>query len=154
MNFHVSDIEICSSVFVFGSELSSFGAEDELCSLFGGNGNSDVANGRYHIPRCVSFSAVVAVGVDELYHQLAVFIESCDLQRAKGAFAFNNGGIELFNKGLNKRAVGVLSGVVVCLTDVCANDAELALAEIGQIDGRTAGEDIVSAIFSRFCVGK
>ena len=38
--------------------------------------------------------------------------------------------------------------------DVAALDAELAMAEIAEIDGRAVGEDIVSAIFSRFCVGK
>ena len=31
---------------------------------------------------------------------------------------------------------------------------ELALASLGQTDGRTVTEDIVANIFSRFCVGK
>jgi tRNA modification GTPase len=38
--------------------------------------------------------------------------------------------------------------------DVAALDAELAMGQIAEIDGRAVGEDIVSAIFSRFCVGK
>ena len=38
--------------------------------------------------------------------------------------------------------------------DICGTDMELALASLGQTDGRTVTEDIVANIFSRFCVGK
>ena len=38
--------------------------------------------------------------------------------------------------------------------DVILTDAEDALNAIGELTGRTAKEDIVSTIFSRFCVGK
>ena len=38
--------------------------------------------------------------------------------------------------------------------DAILTDAEDALNAIGELTGRTAREDIVSTIFSRFCVGK
>ncbi len=38
--------------------------------------------------------------------------------------------------------------------DMAAFDAETALRYLAETDGRSVGEDIVSAIFSRFCVGK
>lgn len=38
--------------------------------------------------------------------------------------------------------------------DVCGLDLEAALAAIGQIDGRTVTDEIVSSIFHNFCVGK
>lgn len=38
--------------------------------------------------------------------------------------------------------------------DVAGVDAELAMAELGGMDGREADEEIVSSIFSHFCVGK
>ena len=38
--------------------------------------------------------------------------------------------------------------------DIAALDVELAMSQIAAIDGRAVDEDIVSAIFSRFCVGK
>lgn len=38
--------------------------------------------------------------------------------------------------------------------DVVLADTEEAMGAIGELTGRTAKEDIVSAIFSRFCVGK
>ncbi len=38
--------------------------------------------------------------------------------------------------------------------DAVLTDAEDALAALGELDGRTLREDLVEAIFSRFCVGK
>ncbi len=38
--------------------------------------------------------------------------------------------------------------------DLCAVDIEGAMVNLGEIDGREVGEDIVANIFSRFCVGK
>lgn len=58
-----------------------------------------------------------------------------------------------------KKALSLLDCAIDALKmgvtrDIAALDAELAMAEIAEIDGRAVGEDIVSAIFSRFCVGK
>ena len=38
--------------------------------------------------------------------------------------------------------------------DASCVEAELAMAAVGEVDGRTAGEDIVADIFAHFCVGK
>ncbi|MBE6672876.1 MAG: tRNA uridine-5-carboxymethylaminomethyl(34) synthesis GTPase MnmE [Ruminococcaceae bacterium] len=38
--------------------------------------------------------------------------------------------------------------------DVAALDLEGASAELGRLDGREVGEEVVDSIFSRFCVGK
>ena len=38
--------------------------------------------------------------------------------------------------------------------DCCATDVKEALYSLGSITGKTASEDIIDAIFSRFCVGK
>lgn len=38
--------------------------------------------------------------------------------------------------------------------DIAGVDVELAMSSLAEIDGREIGEDIVSEIFSRFCVGK
>ena len=38
--------------------------------------------------------------------------------------------------------------------DVCCSDAETAMASLAEIDGRAVSEDLVSEIFSHFCVGK
>ena len=38
--------------------------------------------------------------------------------------------------------------------DAVLSDAEEALAALGEVSGRTLREDLVEAVFSRFCVGK
>ena len=51
-----------------------------------------------------------------------------------------------------ERAVNALrSGYPI---DMCCTDAEQAMASIAEIDGRAVSEDIVTQIFSHFCVGK
>jgi tRNA modification GTPase len=59
---------------------------------------------------------------------------------ARAALSSHDGAIEALRLGVSR--------------DVAALDAELAMGQIAEIDGRAVGEDIVSAIFSRFCVGK
>jgi tRNA modification GTPase len=46
---------------------------------------------------------------------------------------------------------GLRSGVV---EDLIAIDVRAALDALGEITGETAGEDVLDAIFSRFCIGK
>ena len=38
--------------------------------------------------------------------------------------------------------------------DAAVSDLELALSALSETDGRAVSEDVVSGIFSRFCVGK
>ncbi len=38
--------------------------------------------------------------------------------------------------------------------EICASELEGAMSALGELDGRTVAEDIVSKIFSSFCVGK
>ena len=38
--------------------------------------------------------------------------------------------------------------------DVCCSDAEAAMEALSELDGRAVSEDLVSEIFSHFCVGK
>ena len=38
--------------------------------------------------------------------------------------------------------------------DLCCTDAEDAMSALCELDGRSVSEDIVSEIFSHFCVGK
>ena len=38
--------------------------------------------------------------------------------------------------------------------DICADDIRAAMGELGMLCGRETGEDVITEIFSRFCVGK
>lgn len=57
------------------------------------------------------------------------------------------------------RAAEALDAAVAALDaniplDAASVEAELAMAFIGEVDGRAVGEDIVADIFAHFCVGK
>ena len=51
-----------------------------------------------------------------------------------------------------KDAVALVSGGLS--TDLAASDLERAVAALDELDGRRVSEDVVSEIFSKFCVGK
>ena len=57
------------------------------------------------------------------------------------------------------RALDLIDGALTAFRlgisqDAASSDVELALGEIGELDGREVSEEIVSDIFSKFCVGK
>ncbi len=51
-----------------------------------------------------------------------------------------------------KDAIALVSGGLS--TDLAASDLERAVASLDELDGRRVAEDVVSEIFSKFCVGK
>ena len=57
----------------------------------------------------------------------------------------------LANEALNASLTELRSGTPL---DLCCIGIETAMREIGFVDGREIGEEIVSEIFSKFCVGK
>ena len=102
---------------------------------------------------CVSLSAVTGEGLDALERAVSALFPAGDPgeagslltdrrqeDAARRALAALRRGREALESGLTPDAV---------LTDV-----EEALDAIGELTGRAAKEEIVSAIFSRFCVGK
>ena len=55
--------------------------------------------------------------------------------------------LDCVNSAINALTLGVY-------TDAVASEIELALGAIAEVDGRSVSEEVVSEIFSRFCVGK
>ena len=51
-----------------------------------------------------------------------------------------------------EEAIGAIEGELPL--EVCCVEVENALASLGELDGRTVSEDIISKIFANFCVGK
>ena len=47
-----------------------------------------------------------------------------------------------------------LGSLELLMPDAAGTDIEAALAALGETDGRGVSEEIVSEIFSHFCVGK
>ncbi len=55
--------------------------------------------------------------------------------------------ISLVENALNAFKIGIAQ-------DAAGSDVELALGEIGELDGRGVSDEVVSDIFAKFCVGK
>ena len=56
-------------------------------------------------------------------------------------------------------AIDALTGAIVAIEgelplEICCSETELCLKALGELDGRTVSEDIVSRIFANFCIGK
>ena len=51
-----------------------------------------------------------------------------------------------------RRVAGSLAAGLTA--DICAEDVRVALDALGDVCGRNVREDVISEIFSRFCVGK
>lgn len=107
----------------------------------------------YHHPDAtVHLSAQTGEGIDQLEQAVSrlfpVGVEDC------GSLLTDLRQEEAVSRALNavRRAKDALESGLT--PDAILTDAEYALDAIGELTGRTAKEEIVSAIFSRFCVGK
>ena len=69
-----------------------------------------------------------------------------------GVLHANEGELGLTGEAAVRRALAALESGLT--PDAVLTDAEEALDAIGELTGRTAREEIVERIFSRFCVGK
>lgn len=101
----------------------------------------------------VSLSSVTGEGLTDLEGAISALFPSGDPKEA-GSLLTDQRQEEAARRA--KEAVGraraaLLDGLT---PDAVLTDVEAALDALGELSGRTAREDIVSRIFSRFCVGK
>ncbi len=101
----------------------------------------------------VSFSSVAPGGLDTLVDA----IQNCFPAGAPaeaGSLLTNARQESAVRRSLEavRRALSALDGGLT--PDAVLTDAEEALEAVGELTGRTAKEEIVGAVFSRFCVGK
>ena len=101
----------------------------------------------------VSFSSVAPGGLDLLVDA----VQSCfpaGTPAAAGSLLTNARQESAVRRSLEavRRALSALDSGLT--PDAVLTDAEEALESIGELTGRTAKEEIVGAVFSRFCVGK
>ena len=101
----------------------------------------------------VSLSALTGEGLDELERAVAALFPAGDPQEA-GSLLTDQRQEEAAFRARNavRRAMEALENGLT--PDAVLTDAEEALDALGELTGRTAKEEIVSRIFSRFCVGK
>ena len=110
--------------------------------------------GRYEFETPVRMSAKLGEGKDDLASLIdKLFTDgSLDLRYdAIVADARQYSAIVRATEGLDAVLSAMDAGYAL---DLCCIDAESAMAELGEINGKNVREDIVATIFSRFCVGK
>ena len=101
----------------------------------------------------VSISSITGEGLGDLEEAVAKLFPSGEPQEA-GSLLTDQRQEEAASRARNavRRALAALESGLT--PDAVLTDAEEALNAIGELTGRTAKEEIVSRIFSRFCVGK
>jgi tRNA modification GTPase len=96
-------------------------------------------------------SAKTGEGVSELLHDIAARFHNTTvpgesvISNPRQAAAIDRAGASI------RRAIW---SARLLTADVCCTDVEDAIAALGEITGQTASQEIIDAIFSRFCVGK
>lgn len=116
--------------------------------------NSDTAPIRKRFEHILEISAKENVGFDRLAELIdSIFIDrDIDLlSDAVVADARQYSALVRAADALSAALDAITSGVSL---DLCCIDIESAMQSLGELEGREVGEDIVSEIFSKFCVGK
>lgn len=101
----------------------------------------------------VSLSSVTGEGLDRLEEAVAALFPAGEAKEA-GSLLTDQRQEDAVRRARDavERAQAALEGGLT--PDAVLTDAEEALDALGELTGRTAKEEIVSRIFSRFCVGK
>ena len=107
-----------------------------------------------HFAHTVTLSAKDGEGIEAL----SALVESCfingELDTKADAVLTNarqKGAALAALEALKRAREGLALGIPV---ELCCSDCEAAMEAIAELDGRAVSEDIVSHIFSHFCVGK
>jgi len=108
----------------------------------------------YHAPSAVvQLSSVTGEGLDTLEEAVSALFPAGEAEQS-GSLLTDQRQEEAARRAADaiRRAVDALESGLT--PDAVLTDAEEALDALGELTGRTAREEIVSRIFSRFCVGK
>ena len=109
---------------------------------------------RAHFAHTVTLSAGSGEGMELLQALVEERFVSGDLDTKNDAILTNarqKGAAEACLEALRNALNALRMGLPI---ELCCNDCEGAMQAIGELDGRAVSEDIVSQIFSHFCVGK
>ena len=95
-------------------------------------------------------SSVTGEGLEALRQRIAYTLHPTD----EPAIVTNTRHINALSEASRQLAAAIESCESGMGADCCSTDLAEAMHSIGLITGRDAGEDVIDAIFSRFCVGK
>ena len=108
-----------------------------------------VVSGRF--PLVVRLSAKAGTGLDALEAAVAGLFPTGEAAGEVLTDPRQQDAVSRARDAVRRAAEALDAGLT---PDAVLTDAEEAMNALGELTGRTAREDIVSAIFSRFCVGK
>lgn len=107
-----------------------------------------VGDGRLYI------SSVTGEGLDALREKVEQLFIDGALQTGRDAVVFSARQAAALSdcaEALHRASANLAAGLTV---DICAEDVREAMDALGSVSGRNVREDVISEIFSRFCVGK
>ena len=103
---------------------------------------------------CVTLSAAEGQGIDALAEAVEQLFTDGKLDSRDGAILTNarqHAAVIASLEAVRRALEALENGAPI---DMCCIDAEEAMSALAEVDGREVSEDIVSEIFSHFCVGK
>ena len=113
----------------------------------------DVQNIQRHFDYVVSVSAKTGEGLQELY-DLIPKVVGMDGMSFDGSTITNARQAAALVRAAERCEEAFVAAQLGMTPDAIVMDAEGAIAALGEITGQTVRDDIVSTIFSKFCVGK
>ena len=102
----------------------------------------------------VSISAARGDGLDLLAEAVEKLFLADKIDTANDAILTNARAFASLTDAIDRIADAIAVADGGMGTDLAASDLERAIATLGELDGRAVSEDVVSEIFSKFCVGK
>ncbi len=117
---------------------------------------SAIPHSEFRIPHSppLPLSSVTGDGFDRLTAAVeAAFIDG-DLRMGEDAVVFSARQVAALREAADALATAVENLTAAVPYDICADDLRAALAALGSLCGRETGEDVITEIFARFCVGK
>ncbi len=101
-----------------------------------------------------ALSSVTGEGFDSLSAAVEKAFIDADLRMGEDAVVFSTRQVAALRACAEALDVAAENLSVGLPYDICADDLRAALASLGTLCGRETGEDVITEIFSRFCVGK
>ncbi|MBE6961880.1 MAG: tRNA uridine-5-carboxymethylaminomethyl(34) synthesis GTPase MnmE [Ruminococcaceae bacterium] len=147
-DFAADDLEILRTVSEQNSPWILICAKKDL-----GGSIPDIAMLSSSPAAVIQLSSVTGEGIDQLESAVAELFPAGNTQDASSLLtdARQEDAVSRALTSIRRAKAAMEAGLT---PDAILTDAEDALNALGELTGRTAREDIVSTIFSRFCVGK
>lgn len=115
--------------------------------------DTDVLHG-FREENILSISATNKVGIDPLRQRIEALFLDGTLDLRSDAIITNARQYAALSRAATHLADALSAAQAFFSEDVSCIDLELAMSALAEVDGRAVTEDIVSQIFSHFCVGK